>query len=502
MNNEITNEDIKKLYIEGNSLKTIEAQTGVSATQVKRILLRQGVVLRPNKTPVEIEKQIIKDYLSDISSEKIAAKYNKDVGVVCAVLKRNNIELKGAKYFNSFVKQSLEPKIEHQQKQSLEPKIEHQQIVTRRIITTKPHLNLSNKDGEMYLQGTSELKFDDVIVLNGHELTRKYIESLSFEEREELVEPIFSLLRKNGLSYPDNLSKIVRSYENLCKCEADIENDTVYNNSSIATDVCKHFCRSFYKSTTKNGRTMEEVFNEDGLLKRLIRNRLGMDWYHDDAKGPGVNEAFNLAPKMFIQGMRSMMLVPQTSIFKPDIAKYMCMKYSEPGDLVGDYSCGFGGRMLGAACCGRKYIGTDPLTVPELRNMAEYLKLQDITLIESGSENYRGEENSVDFYWSSPPYFDQEVYSNDISQAYNQGEDYFYNVYWKKTLDNVRYMLKPGKWFGLNVHNYPKMLSMAEEIFGNYVETVKLHTHKSHLNKVKTENKSKVEMIYMFKNNK
>lgn len=347
------------------------------------------------------------------------------------------------------------------------------------------------------------LSFDKIISINGNELTRKYIESLSFEEREGLVEPIFALLRENGLCYPDDLDKVLKSYRTLCEHEVDISVDEVYNNSSIATDVCKHFCRSFYSATNKKSSTVIDVFNNDNLLRRLIRNRLGMDWYYvDGKKGTGTNEAFNLAPKMFIQGMRSMMLVPQTSMFKPDIAKYMCMKYSSPGDIVGDYSCGFGGRMLGAVCCGRKYIGTDPLTVPELKQMAEYLQLKDVTLIQSGSEDYRGEENSVDFYWSSPPYFDQEVYSKDPSQAYNRGEDYFYNLYWKKTLENVRYMLKPGKWFGLNVHNYPKMLSMAEAVFGNYVETVKLKTHKSHLNKVKTDKKSKLEMIYMFRNHK
>jgi hypothetical protein len=123
-----------------------------------------------------------------------------------------------------------------------------------------------------------------------------------------------------------------------------------------------------------------------------------------------------------------------------------------------------------------------------------------VTLIKSGSENYVGEENSIDLYWSSPPYYNQEVYSDDDSQAYNNGEDYFYNVYWEKTLENIKFMLKPDKWFGLNIKNYPRMLEMAKLKFGEPIEFVELRTQKSHLNKKTSGINEKFEYIYMFKN--
>ncbi len=344
------------------------------------------------------------------------------------------------------------------------------------------------------------MKYDEGLELNGIKLNKKYIESLSKQERLNLIDPIFNLLRINGWIYPDDSSKIKNDWKRLLNYIPDLNNPELFNNSSLATSICKYFCNSFYSATEENKPTMIEIFNNDSMLKKIIQNRLGLDWLDTDEKGPGVNEAFNLSFKMIIQGMRSMRLVPAISMFKPEIAKYICMKYSNEGDTVGDYSCGFGGRLLGAMSCGRKYIGTDPLTTPELQTMIIFFKFKDCTLINKGSEDYFGKENSVDLYWSSPPYYDQEYYSSDSTQAYNKGEDYFYNVYWKSTLHSVKHMLKPNKWFGLNVKNYPKMLDMAIETFGPIQETINLKTIRNHL--TKSAGISKMEGVYMFKNNK
>lgn len=342
---------------------------------------------------------------------------------------------------------------------------------------------------------TGKLKFDQLIEIDGQKLNKKFIESLSKEERLNLVEPLFNILRETGFIYMDDVSKINKSWERLKKYEPDLSSDSIFNNSSLGTDICKFFCHSFYDVREKDKPSLVQVFNDDNKLRRVIKNRLGLDWFDK-----GDNEAFNLTYKMFaFQGPRSMRLVIPTSMFKPSIAKHICMKYSEKGDLVGDYSAGFGGRMLGALSCERRYQGTDPLTVPELRRMANHFNL-DVKLIQSGSEHFKGDENSLDLCWSSPPYFDQEYYSNDDTQAYVKGEEYFYETYWKNTLQNARYMLKPGKWFGLNVKNYPRMVEMAIDVFGPVQEQLGLRTVRSHLNK--TAGVEKNEYVYMFINKK
>jgi len=341
-----------------------------------------------------------------------------------------------------------------------------------------------------------QYKFDQIATVNGQPITAKYVKTLDYDERMALVEPLFNHFRKQGWLYPDNPSKLNSEYKKLYNWNPDLSSNELFNNSSLATNICKYFCHKFYEATETDYPTMLEVFNNDDKLKYLIKNRLGFDWWDKQDN----DETFNISFRMLIQGLRSSRLVPSISIFKPNIAKYMYMKYSQENDVVFDYSAGWGGRLLGAASCNRKYIGVDPWTTDELTNMINYFNFKDITLINDMSENVKLVENSIDFSFSSPPYYQQEVYSKNNNQAYNKGEDYFYNVYWKNTLQNIKYMLKPNKWFGLNVKNYPRMLNMAQDVFGDVIEEIKLRTVRSHLNK--SSGVIKYESIYMFKNSK
>jgi hypothetical protein len=359
--------------------------------------------------------------------------------------------------------------------------------------------HISNKY-KLHSRTITKMKHDDIYLydkiacVNNQPITAKYVKTLDYDERMALVEPLFNHFRNQGWLYPDDSTKLNNSWKKLCNFNPDLSTNEIFNNGSLATDVCKYFCHNFYEATEVGGLTMKEVFNNDDKLRYLIKNRLGFDWWDNDDN----DETFNISFRMLIQGMRSSRLIPSVSIFKPAVSKYMCLKYSNENDVIFDYSVGWGGRMLGAASCNRRYIGVDPLTTIEVQKMADFFDLKNITLIENGSEHVKLEENSIDFSYSSPPYFSQEYYNSSKTQAYNNGEDYFYNVYWNNTLDNIKHMLKPGKWFGLNVKNFPKMVDMAKDKFGPIIEEVKLRTIRNHLSK--SAGVTKFESIYMFKN--
>lgn len=128
-------------------------------------------------------------------------------------------------------------------------------------------------------------------------------------------------------------------------------------------------------------------------------------------------------------------------------------------------NCGFGGRMLGALSSKKnfKYVGTDPNveTMYHLQQLGEYIEAvtgreDSYELHCCGSEDFKGNPNSIDFAFSSPPYFDLEVYSDDPTQCYNKFPklDEWLEGYVRQTIKNIKYMLKPGKFYAVNIADF------------------------------------------------
>lgn len=128
-------------------------------------------------------------------------------------------------------------------------------------------------------------------------------------------------------------------------------------------------------------------------------------------------------------------------------------------------NCGFGGRMLG--CLSSKnnyrYVGTDPCTetMYHLHELGEYIEMvtgrdDSYELHCCGSEDFIGPENSIDFAFSSPPYFDLEVYSDEETQCFNKYpvlEDWL-EGYVRQTIKNIYRMLKPGCVYAVNIADF------------------------------------------------
>jgi transposase len=328
-------------------------------------------------------------------------------------------------------------------------------------------------------------EYHQVLNINGVELTADNVAQMSKEDKQYMAHDILDRLRHNGFNFTFD-KRILDDYKKLCEDTKFLISLEPF--SRLCTILCKSYCRDFYGAKYLNKPSVIEAFNDDELLMKCIENRLGLNWI--------TKEKFAISFSNIVRGFASSGICYNVSIFKPAVAKYVYHKYSEVGDTVYDYSAGWGTRMLGATSCGRKYIGVDPLTTPSLIELKTDLGLKDVQLIQDGSENVDLGEDCVDFAFSSPPYYNLEVYSSDNTQAYAKDEDYFYNVYWKKTLSNTKRMLKPGKWFGLNVSGYPQMLDMAKECFGNIIEQIPLHIQKTHFTK---HNIPKYENVYMFR---
>ena len=135
------------------------------------------------------------------------------------------------------------------------------------------------------------------------------------------------------------------------------------------------------------------------------------------------------------------------------------------GQIFVTGNCGFGGRLLGCLSSKNnyKYVGTDPNTetMYNLHRLGDYIEMvtgreDSYDLHCCGSEEFRGPANSIDFAFSSPPYFDLEVYSDEPTQCFNKFpvlEDWL-EGYVRGTIKNIYHMLKPGCVYAVNIADF------------------------------------------------
>ena len=143
---------------------------------------------------------------------------------------------------------------------------------------------------------------------------------------------------------------------------------------------------------------------------------------------------------------------------------------------VWDPSMGYGGRLLGAIAAGVNYIGTDPC-IPTYEGLEKILKDYghehlSYQLLRQGSETYIPEENSIDFVFTSPPYFGWEAYGDEPEQSSIKfdNSDIWKIEFLKKTIANAYHGLKPGKFLALNVANTKQYKTFEEDTVDLAVE--------------------------------
>jgi hypothetical protein len=204
-------------------------------------------------------------------------------------------------------------------------------------------------------------------------------------------------------------------------------------------NLCEYYFPNIYECRKKNFRSPVELWVEDGFIQRLVKNRL--------------NYADRLTDSSLRTGIK--ILSKAVSNFKPVIAKFLYQKYVTNGKVF-DYSCGFGSRMLAALSLDMEYVGCEPnlKTLENLKKFGEFLKDRtkgSFIVTKEGSEEYIYKNEYFSFAFSSPPFFDYEIYSQDPGQSiikYPFYEDWLIK-FWRKTIENCYTALIPGGCFGI-----------------------------------------------------
>lgn len=139
-------------------------------------------------------------------------------------------------------------------------------------------------------------------------------------------------------------------------------------------------------------------------------------------------------------------------------------KYSKFGDTIYDPCCGFGSRMSACLLNGRDYVGTDPnqSLMDKLRECEKFYRDNNLIngnkcrLIGYGSElHIRDLDGMVDLIFTSPPYFDLELYGDDEGQSTVKFPTYpeWLEGYVKPTIDNCMKYLKTDGIIAINIKN-------------------------------------------------
>ena len=162
------------------------------------------------------------------------------------------------------------------------------------------------------------------------------------------------------------------------------------------------------------------------------------------------------------------------SNFRPTAAHAIYNRFLPEGGLTWDMSGGYGGRLLGAIKSQINYIATEPTTktVNGLREIINdwgtisniFRKVSHLEIVQSGSEDFLPDKNSLDLCFTSPPYFDTEHYSDDETQSYIKfpTQIQWADGFLRKTIQNCYYGLKQNCYMLINIANVSSFKNLED----------------------------------------
>lgn len=234
--------------------------------------------------------------------------------------------------------------------------------------------------------------------------------ALDDAEQERWVHEITQILRKSPFPVtPVSEDEVLRQYQQVREVGMALDAGFIRPWSTHGTTACASFFPNRYRASYRGRKTAYELWHDDAALGRAIRFQL----QHGDP----------VLPHRVLRAVTMQSRTP--TIFRPTVAKWVYQNYCPPGGSVWDPCAGYGGRLMGAAAAGVRYIGTDveQETVDGNLHLAEVLGVGDTChAVLSPAEDFNPPD--VDLVFTSPPYFDVEQYSTSEQQSYQRHKTY------------------------------------------------------------------------------
>lgn len=237
--------------------------------------------------------------------------------------------------------------------------------------------------------------------------------------------------------------------------EAHAELMKIYNGGTRIGKVTGYYLQDvLYKA-----RNIQDAWSIDEALK----SKKVMEYFNakiavnDKVYSPMLSKGENIKIAFRLCGIRCCRKLPN---FPMKTIDELLNMYLPNGGNYYDYSCGWAVRMLSAMKNNVNYFGTDPNNelVDALNNInTDYQTVNNVktnvNIYNHGSEVFIPEmENTIDFAFSSPPYFSLELYNiGNQSCDENTSYDDWLNNYMKPTIENISKYLKDGGIFAINI---------------------------------------------------
>ena len=310
--------------------------------------------------------------------------------------------------------------------------------------------------------------FEDFAIKNGRDIFTIYNDTnTTDEERERLVEWLFNLIRSRDNAVPlhvwsdDIFNKIVSS---LCDIDTNVTyQDGAYSLNNIGANILTQFFPEILDVVKSGKASPRDFFKDDKRLLGYCRTVLKY-----------CTSPLEMFKMMSFRGSS------RCYNFRPATAKALYELYGKENSKVLDTSSGFGGRLLGffTAKNTSEYVGIDPNTADSCNKfilyMSRYFTNKKAYVNQIGSEdftieNYPQYENYFDISFTSPPYFNIERYSDDITQSHVKFNTYdlWVDGFYRNTIYNSCNALKLDGVFAVNISWVDNIKEYTEEFLND-----------------------------------
>lgn len=284
-------------------------------------------------------------------------------------------------------------------------------------------------------------------------ISQSAFKSLTEEEQDAKVQEVIDIIRTRNVFpvYYFNHKCIIKEIKKVIA-----KNDVKFSGNTLKTQASQGLLLldylfpnlHFVEAGNATDNCMYNRFYDDYKLGKCLKR-------HMKAYG----KFTNMRTPFFMYGR---FFWNTATNFAPMRAKAIFEQFCPKGGVVYDYSCGFGGRMLGCLSSNNNYtyIGCEPCgdTYHNLIQLGNYIeevtkRKNSFVIHQQCSEDLQLPKESVDFAFSCPPFYGLERYSEEETQSINRHPKYedWLEYYVRPTIRNCRDALKTGALYGVDI---------------------------------------------------